>query len=95
LREAFLGEIYVGGYILLERWLCVGSARLRTGCISGVVTHPDYRHQGIATALMLDAINYAHSQQYAFLFLQSLPNFYYQFSYIDVLEDMPKHYFDR
>ncbi len=95
LRGAFLGETYVGGYILLERWLCLGSARIRTGCISGVVTHPDYRHQGIATALMLDAIGYAHSQQYALLFLHGLPNFYYQFGYSDVLEDMPRHNIDR
>ena len=52
LRGAFLGKTYLGGYALLERWLCLGPARLHTGCISGVVTHPDYRHQGIATALM-------------------------------------------
>ena len=95
LRGAFLGKTYLGGYALLERWLCLGSARLHTGCISGVVTHPDYRHQGIATALMQDAISYAQSQQYALLFLHGLPNFYYQFGYTDVLEDIPWHYIAR
>jgi predicted N-acetyltransferase YhbS len=95
LRGAFLGDNYVGGYILIERWLCLGSARLLTGCISGVVTHPDYRHQGIARALMLDAINYTQSRHHALLFLHGLSNFYHQFGYIDVLEDMPKHYIDR
>ncbi len=54
LRGAYLGKTYVGGYILLERWLCLGAARLYTGCIGGVVTHPGYRHQGIASALMPD-----------------------------------------
>src|SRR5258707_203859 len=95
LRGAFLGKTYLGGYALLERWLCLGPARLHTGCIGGVVTHPDYRHQGIATALMQDAISYAQSQQYALLFLHGLPNFYYQFGYTDVLEDIPWHYIDR
>src|SRR5579884_3359334 len=95
LRGAFLGEKYLGGYALLERTMCLGPARLRTGCINGVVTHPEYRHQGIATSLMLDAIDYAQSQQYALLFLHGTPHFYHQFGYIDVLEDTPRHFFFR
>lgn len=92
---AFLGDTYVGGYALLERTMCMGSARLRTACINGVVTHPDYRHKGIATALMQDAIRVAESQQYALLFLHGLSYFYQQFGYIDVLEDTPRHIFAR
>ncbi len=91
LRGAFLGDTYVGGYALLERTMCLGPARLRTGCINGVVTHPDYRHQGIAAALMYDAIRITKSQQYALLFLHGLAHFYQQFGYIDVLEDTPRH----
>jgi predicted acetyltransferase len=91
LRGAFLGDTYVGGYARLERAMCLGSARLRTACINGVVTHPDYRHKGIATALMQDAIRDAESQQYALLFLHGLAYFYQQFGYIDVLEDTPRH----
>src|SRR2546429_265050 len=65
LRAAFLDDgTQIGGYTLLERTMCLGLARLRTGCINGVVTHPDYRHQGIATALMQDAIYIAESKQY-------------------------------
>ena len=95
LHGAFLGEKYLGGYALLDRTMCLGPARLRTGCINGVVTHPEYRHQGIATALMLDAIDYAQSQQYALLFLHGTPHFYHQFGYIDVLEDTPRHFLLR
>ncbi|HEY4383065.1 MAG TPA: GNAT family N-acetyltransferase [Ktedonobacteraceae bacterium] len=91
LRGAFSGDTYLGGYILLDRSMCLGPARLRTGCISGVVTHPDYRHQGIATALMHDAIRIAENQQYALLFLHGVANFYQQFGYTDVLEDTPRH----
>jgi predicted N-acetyltransferase YhbS len=91
LRGAFLGDTYVGGYALLERTMCLGPARLRTACINGVATHPAYRHQGIATALMQDAIRVAESQQYALLFLHGLAYFYQQFGYIDILEDTPRH----
>ncbi|HCJ32899.1 MAG TPA: GNAT family N-acetyltransferase, partial [Ktedonobacter sp.] len=43
LRGAFFGDSYVGGYALLERTMCLGPARIRTACINGVVTHPDFR----------------------------------------------------
>lgn len=96
LRGAFLDDgTQVGGYALLERTMCLGSARLRTGCINGVVTHPDYRHQGIASALMRDAIRVAESKQYALLFLHGIGNFYQPFGYTDVLEDTPHHFLDR
>jgi predicted N-acetyltransferase YhbS len=92
LRGAFFGGSYVGGYALLERTMCLGPARIRTACINGVVTHPDFRHQGIALALMQDAIRIAESQHYALLFLHGLGGFYRQFGYIDVLEDTPRHF---
>jgi predicted N-acetyltransferase YhbS len=96
MRGAFSDNgTYVGGYALLERTMCFGPARLQTGCINGVVTHPDYRHQGIASALMRDAIHIAASKQYALLFLHGISNFYQQFGYTDVLEDTPRHFLDR
>lgn len=95
LRGAFWQGVYVGGYRIQERWLCLGSARVHTGCIGGVVTHPGYRHQGIATALMRDALAFAHTHQYAFLLLHGIPNFYQQFGFIDVLEDLPRYALNR
>src|SRR5438270_225610 len=72
LRGAFLGDTYVGGYAFLERMMCLGPAQLPIACINGVATHPAYRHQGIATTLMQDAIRVAESQRYALLVLHGL-----------------------
>ncbi len=95
LRGAFSASTYLGGYIIRECLLCLESARLRTGCIGGVVTHPDYRHQGIATALMQEALAYSYNQRYALLLLHGIPNFYHQFGFVDALEDIPEHIIDR
>lgn len=93
LRSAFYGKAYVGSYRIQERLLCVESSRLRVGCIGGVVTDQDYRHQGIATALMQDAFTYAQNRQYSFLLLDGIADYYQQHGFIDVIEDMPQHAF--
>ena len=91
LRSAFYGKAYVGSYRIQERSLCVESSRLRVGCIGGVVTDQDYRHQGIATALMQDAFATAQRLQYSFLLLHGIPDYYRQHGFIDVIEDLPQH----
>jgi predicted N-acetyltransferase YhbS len=95
LRSAFYGKDYIGSYRIPERWLYVESSKLRIGCIGGVVTHNDYRHQGVATALMLDALALAQNRQYSFLFLDGIPDYYQQHGFIDVIEDMPQHAIER
>src|SRR5215470_833190 len=67
LRGAFRDGEQLGSYIFHERILRMGVARLPTGCIGAVVTYPTHRHQGVASALIQDAINYAHSHQYPLL----------------------------
>jgi predicted N-acetyltransferase YhbS len=91
LRSAFYGKAYVGSYGIQERWLCVESSRLRIGCIGGVVTDQDYRHRGVATAMMQDAIAFAQKRQYSFLLLHGIPDYYQQHGFIDVIEDLPIH----
>jgi predicted N-acetyltransferase YhbS len=86
LRGAFCDGELAGGYILYERTLRVGAARLPTGCIGAVVTHPAYRHQGVATALMHDAIGYAFAHHYALLLLEGIPKFYDRYGYIDIFD---------
>jgi predicted N-acetyltransferase YhbS len=95
LRSAFYGKTYVGSCRMQERWLCIESSRLRIGCIGGVVTHQDYRHQGIATALMKDALASAQDRQYSLLLLHGIPDYYQQHGFIDVIEDMPQHAIGR
>jgi len=86
LRGAFRDGEQLGSYILHERVLRMGTAQLATGCIGGVVTYPAYRQQGVATALMLDAIQFAHTHQQALLLLDGIPKFYHRFGYSDVFD---------
>lgn len=96
LRGAFLGDTLVGGYILLERSLSLGDITLNSvGCLGGLCTHSDYRHQGIATALLQDMLRFAGEQEHTFVLLHGIPYFYHQFGFIDVLEDMPQHSINR
>ena len=95
LRSAFYGRIYIGSCGIQERWLSLEQSRLHVGCIGGVVTHPDYRHQGVATALMQDALNIAGQKHYDLLLLHGIPDYYKQHGYIDVFEDMPRHFIER
>jgi hypothetical protein len=44
------------------------------------------RHQGIATALMQDAIAYAQAHDYALLLLDGIPKFYHRYGYTDVYD---------
>ena len=86
LRGAFRGGEQVGSYIIYEWMLRMGAARLATGCIGGVVTYPAYRNQGVATALMHDAIDYARTHHLALLLLDGIPKFYHRFGYSDVFD---------
>ncbi len=86
LRGAFRDGEQVGSYFLYERVLRMGEARLATGCIASVVTYPAYRQQGVATALMHDAINYARAHQHALLLLDGIPKFYHRFGFSDVFD---------
>lgn len=87
-RAAFRDGALLGGYLVEERWLRLGSARVRTGWIGSVVTHPHHRRQGVATALMRDAVAYAHDRHLVLLLLHGLADFYTPFGYIDVFDAM-------
>lgn len=90
-RGAFLGNTFLGGYNIAERKLCISpscSSRLLTTCIGAVVTLPEYRKQGIAVAMLNDAIAFAQTHKHTLLLLHGIPNFYHRFGFVDVLEDV-------
>src|SRR5215831_15130814 len=75
-RGAFRDETYLGGYLIQERLLRMGAATIPTGCIGSVVTVPVFRRQGVASALLADALAFAHERHLGLLLLDGIPNFY-------------------
>lgn len=88
LRGAFLGNTLLGGCHIDVRTLCIGSARLLTACIGGVVTVTEHRKQGVAAALLQDAVHYAQQQNHALLLLDGIADFYHRFGFIDVFDNV-------
>ncbi|GER91331.1 hypothetical protein KDW_54930 [Dictyobacter vulcani] len=86
LRGAFLNNTQVGGYALYKWTLRMGAARISTACIGSVVVDPAARKQGVASALMHDAIQIAHDEGHSLLLLDGIPNFYYRYGYTDVFD---------
>jgi GNAT superfamily N-acetyltransferase len=85
-RSAYRNDEFLGGYRIYERLLHVGASRLATGCIGGVYTRAEARNQGVATALMHDAIAYAQAHEYPLLLLDGIPKFYHRYGYCDVYD---------
>ena len=85
-RSAYRNDEQLGGYRISERLLRVGAARLATGCIGGVYTRAQARKQGVATALMHDAIAYAQAHEYPLLLLDGIPQFYDRYGFCDVYD---------
>lgn len=91
LRGAFRGEDWLGGCIIYERVLAIGPARLTTACIGALVTHLEHRRQGVAAAMLDDALAFARERGHALLLLDGIPGFYQRFGYTDVLESTQHH----
>ena len=85
-RNVYRGGELLGGCRIYERMLRVGAARLATGCIKGVYTRAEARNQGVATALMHDAIAYAEAHGYPLLLLDGIPKFYHRYGFGDVYD---------
>lgn len=83
-RSAYRDGKQLGGYRIYERMLRVGAARLLTGCVGGIYTRAEVRNQGVATALMRDALAYAQAHDYALLLLDGIPKFYHRYGYCDI-----------
>ena len=65
----------------VPRLMRIGSAVIRAGAIGYTATHPEYRHQGLASALM-EAWTEELTQRGEHLsFVTGIPKFYEQFGY--------------
>ncbi|HEU0113214.1 MAG TPA: GNAT family N-acetyltransferase, partial [Thermomicrobiales bacterium] len=89
-RGAFRDGDCLGGYLIEQRVLRVGRARIPAAGVGCVITHPDHRRQGVATALMRDATAYARARGIVVLLLHGLADFYRPFGYVDVF-DQTRH----
>ncbi|GAC1350877.1 MAG: hypothetical protein NVSMB27_37650 [Ktedonobacteraceae bacterium] len=86
IRSAYREGTQLGGYLIDERLLRVGVARLAIGCVGGVYTRSEARKQGVASALMHDAIAYAQAHDYPLLLLDGIPKFYDRYGFCDVYD---------
>jgi predicted N-acetyltransferase YhbS len=93
-RGAFLGESMVGGCVVHDRILRMPPACLRTDCIALVATHPDYRGQGVARAVLEDTIARARGSRHDLLLLGGIPNLYNLFGFVDIFDGV-EHLIDR
>jgi len=86
MRGAFRNDQQLGGYMMFDRVMRMGAARISTGCIGAVVTANEHRRQGVASALMHDAIDFARQRGHALLMLDGIPKFYYRYGYTDIYD---------
>ncbi|MGZ3664598.1 MAG: GNAT family N-acetyltransferase [Ktedonobacterales bacterium] len=85
-RCAFREDVLLGGYEIFERHMHIGESRVLTGCIGAVVAAPGSRMQGVATAMLNDAIAFARARGHGLLLLDGIPNFYHRFGFVDVFD---------
>jgi predicted N-acetyltransferase YhbS len=90
-RSAFRNDTCLGTYQLDKRELRLGSALIPVGCIGAVATSPEYRNQGVASALMRDAEALAQQQGLGLLLLHGIGNFYQRFGYTNVADLIRQH----
>ncbi len=86
LRGAFQDSLCLGTYQIEERVLHIGPTRVLAGCIGEVATLPPFRRQGVATALMHDALAWAKQEGYPLLLLVGILNFYGRFGYTNIMD---------
>lgn len=83
-RAAFVGKKMVAFARLMEFMLHYGRAKLLVAGIASVCTHPTYRRQGYASAVIQDILTYSAEQGMHMALLQGIPNYYEQFGFMPV-----------
>lgn len=80
------GEL-AGALRINSETIRIGEARLKTGGLGWVTTIPRHRKKGVATALVLDALDYMRPRNYHMSMLFGIPNFYHRFGFTVTLAE--------
>lgn len=80
------GEI-AGGLRITTETIRLGEARLKMGGIGWVSTAPEHRRNGVADALLRDALRYMQHHGYHVSMLFGIPNYYTRFGYTTCLAE--------
>lgn len=81
-RIGVLDDRIVAHYGVWDYRMRVGSARLRTGGIGAVATHPDYRKRGLVSLVTRASIDAMTDAGYDMTLLFGIRNFYDRFGYV-------------
>ena len=83
-RAAFIGKKLVSFARMSEYMLHYGRAKLLVTGIGAVCTHPAYRGQGYASAVIHDILTYSAEQGMHMALLNGIPDYYEQFGFMPV-----------
>jgi len=80
------GEL-AGALRINSETIRLGEARLKTGGLGWVTTIPRHREKGVASALVMDALDYMQRHNYHVSMLFGIPNFYHRFGFAVTLAE--------
>ena len=81
-RVALVGGRLVGHVGIWRYRMRVGRARLVTGGVGAVLTHPDYRRRGVGARLMRAVVRTMRAGGYQFSMLFGIRDFYHRFGFV-------------
>ena len=75
----------VGHVSIIEKYLSIDGAPVKTAGIGDVFTHPDARGKHVSSHLMNDAVEYMKNNDFPLSMLYGIPRFYHKFGYIEAM----------
>jgi predicted N-acetyltransferase YhbS len=84
-RVARVGGRIVAHVGIIDLTVRIGRARLRMGGLAGVMTDPEHRGRGLASACMRDAVDFMRREGFDVSFLFGIRDFYHRFGYVGCL----------
>ena len=81
-RIGVIGDQIVSHYGVVDYEMRIGGARVRTGGIGAVLTHPEVRNKGVMVRTANAAIDAMREAGYDMSALFGIPDFYHRFGYV-------------